>query len=74
MRLRLSKLQKSNKKSLKLKVVEKLLRAQKNLNKLLYHYSLSYILKIISSNLINQYHNHSLISHVKVNKTKKLIS
>ena len=46
----------------------------KNINKILYFQDLSYIFKIIYTELINRYHNNPLAGHFRFKKTKELVA
>ena len=72
MRLRLSKLQKSDKEFRKIKA--KSLDRYEEIDRVLYRQELSFVLKIIRIEFISQHHNNSLASHFSINKMEKLIS
>ena len=72
MRLKLAKLQKSDKKTQKVRA--KGWDRYKTVNKVLYYQGLSFIFKIIQTKLINLHHNNSLVEPFGINKTRKLIN
>lgn len=43
----------------------------KNIKSIFQHQGLFYVLEIIYSKIISQYHNNLIIRHFKINKTKK---
>ena len=72
MRMRLAKLQKSDKKAQKIRVES--LNEYKKLDRVLHHQRLLFVLEIIQTKLINQHHNNFLAGHFGINKTKDFVS
>lgn len=68
MRLSLQKLQQKNPKTQKI-ILEALQEDWDDLDGVLYHEGLSYVLKIIYSKLISRYQNDPLAGHFGINKT-----
>ena len=73
MRLRLAKLQKLDKKAQKLRAIEKLQEGWIDINRVLHHQKLPFVLEIIQTELISRHHNDLLAEHFGINKTRELI-
>ena len=72
MRLKLSKLQESDKEAQKIRAEG--LDGYEDINRVLHYQRLLYVPKAICIELISQYHNDLLVGPFGINKTKKLIS
>ena len=74
MKLRLQKLQEKNKQAQKLKTEQPIKDNLENINNMLHYQGLSYVSKIIWTELINRYHNNLLVSHFNIKKIYKLVA
>ena len=72
MRLRLLELQKSDNKAQKVKA-EELKDNYKDIDVVLYHQRLLFVLKSIQTKLISRHHDDFLVKHFGINKIKDLV-
>ena len=73
MRLRLVKLQESDKEARKLRAMEELQKGWTDINGVLYYQGLLFMPEVIWTELISQHHDNPLADHFGINKTRKLI-
>ena len=73
LRLRLSDLQESDPKVQELKSKEKLPDGWEDINGVLHHQELLFVLEVIQTKLISQYHKDPLVGYFSINKTKDFI-
>ena len=74
MRLRLSKLQESDPETQELKSKKQLPNSWEDIDGVLHHQGLPFVLEVIRTELISRYYNDPLIGHFGINKTKDLLS
>ena len=74
MRLKLQELQSKNKQARKLRAEQPVKDSWKNINGVLYHQSLPYVLEIIRIELISRYHNDPLAGHFGIKKTQEFVA
>ena len=73
MRLRLSKLQKSDPEAQELKYKEQLLNVWEDIDGILHYQRLPFVLEVIQRELISRHHNDPLPGHFGVDKTRELV-
>lgn len=71
-KLRLPDLQNNNVKDQKISL-KSLKKRYEDVEIILYHQGLSYVLKIIWFKLISYYHNNLIVSHCKIEKIRELV-
>ena len=74
MRLRLQELQGKNKQARKFKAKQLVKDGWEDINGVLHHQGLSYVLEIIWTKLISRYHNDPLAGSFGIEKTHKLVA
>ncbi len=73
MRMRLPELQDNDKEAKKLRS-ERLSESWEDIKQMLYYQGLSYVPKVIRSELISRHHNDALVGHFGIKKTQELIA
>lgn len=71
--MRLAKLQESDEGARKIRATKKLQEGWKDIDEVLHHQRLLFVLEAICTELISCYHNDLLAGHFEINKTRKLI-
>ena len=74
MRLRLQELQGKNKQARKLRAEQPVKNGKKDINGILYHKGLLYVLEIIQTELISKHQHNLLVGHFSIEKILKLIA
>ena len=74
MRLRLQELQSKDKQARKFRAEQSVKNGWEDIDGMLYHQSLPYILKILQTELISKHHNNSLAGHFGIEKILKLVA
>lgn len=74
MRLQLPELQQSDKETQRIKAARRLQKGWENIDRVLYHQSLAFVLEIICLELINWYHDDPLAGYFGIDKTRELIT